>query len=139
MAARPSLVAAAILMLAAAACSRREERNPVIAPGRILRARPAAERSLLALIPSEARAGEVFQRQPNGRAALAVLGTGFTSTDVIFWDGHALGTTFGSSRLLTATLPPELLATPREIQVTVESQDSPKLSRLSATFRLTAP
>jgi hypothetical protein len=137
MATRRSLVAAAILILAA--CARREDRNPVVAAGTIVRAHPDAERSLLALIPSEARAGEVFQRQPNGLAALAVLGTGFTRTDVIFWDGHALGTTFGSSRLLSATLPPELLANPREVEVAVESPDVPKLSKLSATFRLTAP
>ena len=52
------------------------------------RARPRPpERALLALIPPQARAGEIFQRQPDGRAGLAVLGTGFTPGDVIPFGG----------------------------------------------------
>jgi hypothetical protein len=129
--------AAALGLLAASAC--REEPAPAVATGKILRVRADSARSLLALVPSEARVGEVFQRQPNGRAALAVLGTGFAASDVIYWDGHPLGAFFGNSRLLTATLPPELLEKPGDVEVTVASPVDPKLSRLRATFRLRAP
>ena len=126
-------VAVALLV---AACACREEPPPAVGPGRILRARRDAARSLLALLPDHARSGEVFQAQPGGNAGLALLGTGFSRRDVVSWDGHPLETYFANSRLLTVVVPPELLARPGEVEVTVESPADAELSKLHAVFRL---
>ena len=126
--------AAVALLLAACAC--REQASPAVGPGRILRARRDAARSLLALVPDHAGAGELFQAQPDGKAGLALLGTGFSRRDVVSWDGHPLGTYFANSRLLTVLVPPELLARPGEIEVTVESPSGAGLPKLRAIFRL---
>jgi hypothetical protein len=126
--------AALLLCLAALAC--RETPDPAIAPGRLVRRQPGPVRTISALVPSEARAGEVFQRQPDGRAALAVLGTGLAQGDEIFWDGRRLPTTYGHSRILTATLPAELLAEPGDIEVTIRNAADPSKTALRATFRL---
>ena len=93
-------------------------------------------RRLVALVPAEARAGEVFQRQPNGRAGLAVLGSGLTRGDVIHWAGRPLETTYASSRLVTAAVPAELLARSRDVPVTIQNSLDPSLPALHATFRL---
>ena len=136
---RARAAAAAILvaiLLAASGCGERGE--PRIAPGRIVRAGGRAERSLLALVPPQARVGEIFQRQPGGRAALAVLGTGLTPGDVIHFGGHALPTTAANSRLLTAAIPPELLARAGDVEVIVENPADPTLPALHATFHILA-
>jgi hypothetical protein len=57
---------------------------------------------------------------------------------VVLWNGHPLGTFFGNSRLLTATLPAELLEKPGEVEVIVASREDAKVLRLRATFRLRA-
>lgn len=127
---------AALLLLAAAACREAPDRDPSIPPGRLSRARGEPGRTLLALAPGQARAGEVFQRQPDGSAGLTVLGTGFARGDVIHWNGRPLSTAYGSSRLLTAAVPAELLARPGEAEVTIENSADASLSRLRAAFRL---
>jgi len=134
--------AAAVLLVALAAAlgssGCREREDPRVAPGRILRAHGRPERALLALIPPQARAGEIFQRQPDGKAGLAVLGTGFTPGDVIRFGGRALTTMAANSRLLTASIPPDLLAREGEIEVTVANPGDPNVPVLRATFRLLA-
>ena len=127
---------AAALLLVLAACARREAPDPSIAAGRLHRAHPGPTRAITALVPAEARAGEVFQRQPDGRAALALLGTGLSLGDEIFWAGRRLPTTFGSSRLLTATVPADLLVEPGDIEVIVANAADPSRPKLRATFRL---
>ncbi|HEY7113115.1 MAG TPA: hypothetical protein VIA45_09315 [Thermoanaerobaculia bacterium] len=126
----------AAILLAASGCGDREQ--PRIAPGRIVRADGRPERSLLALVPPQARAGEIFQRQPDGRAALAVLGTGLTPGDVIHFAGRALPTAAANSRLLTAAIPPELLARAGDVEVTVSNPNDPSQRALHATFRILA-
>jgi len=126
----------ALLLLGAGAC--RETPLPAVETGRVSRARADAGRSLLALSPSESRAGEAFHPQPDGRSGLAVVGTGFTPDDVVLWDGRPLPTTFAHSRLLTATVPREWLASPRRLEVSVESPSDPS-RRLSAPFVLRPP
>jgi hypothetical protein len=126
----------ALLALLLAACACREPEDMSVAPGRLARTHPEAARSLLALVPDQARADEVFQAQPDGRAALALLGTGFSSGDVVHWGGRPLDTTFGNSRVLTAVVPAELLREPGDVEVTVENPSDRKIARLSATFRL---
>ena len=101
-----------------------------------MQARPGPQRSLVALIPAGARAGEPFARQPDGRAGLSVVGTSLTRGDLVYWGGRRLDTTFVNSRLLTASVPPELLALAGEVEVRVESHVDPALSKLRATFRL---
>lgn len=128
--------AAVLLLLAAAAC--RDAPLPSVGSGRVARARADAERSLLALAPSEAPAGELFQLQPEGSAGLAVVGTGFSPDDEVCWGGRELPTTFAHTRLLTATVPPEYLAEPGTIEVSVESPSDPS-RRVAAKFRLLPP
>lgn len=121
----------AVLILLAAC---REETAPRIAPGRLTRAAGDSPRSLRALVPSECRAGEVFQKLDTGEAALLVLGTGFRRGDTLFWNGRALRTAFGHSRLLTAAVPPELLGTPGLVEIRVEDTIDPSQSQLRAEF-----
>jgi hypothetical protein len=131
--------AAALLLALAIAPSCREREDARIAPGRIVRAHGRPERSLLVLIPSGARAGEIFQRQPDGQAALAVLGTGLTPGDVIRFGDRALPTMAANSRLLTASIPPDLLARAGDVEVTVANPADPSLPALHATFHLLGP
>ena len=118
----------------AGAC--RDEAPPAIATGRFVRARLGPERQLLGLVPDRSPAGVVFQRQPDGRAGLAVAGMGFTRGDVVFWGGRRMDTTFSSSRLLTVPIPADALATPGDVAVTVESTVDPAAPKLVATFRV---
>jgi hypothetical protein len=131
--------AAAVLFALAAAPGCREREALRIAPGRIVRAHGRPERALLALVPAQARAGEIFQQQPDGRAALAVLGTGFTPGDVVRFGDRTLPTMAANSRLLTASIPPELLARAGDVEVTVANPADPSLPALHATFRLLGP
>ncbi len=103
-----------------------------------MRAGGRPERALLALIPAQAQVGEVFQRQSDGGAGLTVLGTGLAPGDQIHWAGRTLGTTMGNSRVLTTSVPAELLGRPGDIEVTVENAAEPDLACLHATFRLLA-
>jgi hypothetical protein len=129
---RASLVVALVLFVAAC----RDESDPSIAPGRLQRAPGAAGRSLRALVPDEVRAGETFPARSDGAASLVVLGTGLTRGDRVRWGGHALETTFGNSRLLTAAVPPALLAAPGPVTVTVEDPIDPSQPTLRAIFRV---
>ena len=124
--------AAGLLLMFAAGC--REEAPPEIPAGRVARAGGEADRSLRALVPEECRAGEVFQRLESGEAALMILGTGLTRGDTVFWNGRALRTGFGHSRLLTAAVPPGLLETPGRVEVTVEDTIDPSRPKLRASF-----
>ena len=128
---RRALAVLAVL-IPLAAC--REEAPPQIAPGRLTRAAGDSTRSVRALAPSECRAGEVFQKLDTGEAALLVLGTGFRRGDTLFWNGRALRTAFGHSRLLTAAVPPELLATPGRVEIRVEDTIDPSQPKLRAEF-----
>lgn len=129
-----ALRAAALLggLFFAAAC--REEARPRIPPGRLARASGAAPRSVQALVPSECRAGEVFQKHDTGEAGLLVLGTGFHRGDTVFWNGKALRTAFVHSRLLAAAVPPGWLEAPGRVDITVEDTIDPSRSKLSAEF-----
>jgi hypothetical protein len=94
---------------------------------------------VLALVPEHCRVGEVFRRQPNGQAELVVVGTGLTRGDTILWNGRALKTNFASSRGLSVDVPPALLGSPGEVDVTVEDTLDPTRPRLRARFVIRAP
>jgi len=136
--ARTIRAAIALAALAASAACR-ESALPAAGSSRIVRARADAARSLLALIPDHTAAGEVFQEQPGGRSGLAVGGTGFTRDDIVSWGGRALPTTYGHSRLLTAQVPPELVAWPGDVEVAVESPPAAGRNRLRAIFHVRPP
>ncbi len=127
---------AAALLVLCAVCGCRADPQPSAGAGRISRAREGPARALLALSPAQTRAGETFQKQSTGEAALAVLGAGFSPGDVILWDARPLRTSFAHSRLLTAIVPAELIEKPRDVEVTVENPAHPALARLRATFRI---
>jgi hypothetical protein len=131
--------AALALALLGAAGGCRESALPVPGSSRIVRARADASRSLLALVPDHTAAGEVFQEQPGGQSGLALLGTGFTRDDVVAWGGRALPTTYGHSRLLTAQVPPELVAWPGDVEVTVQSPPADGRKPVRATFHVAPP
>ena len=128
-----ALVALAGLLLLPAC---RNEPIPQVSPGRVARAEGGAERSLLALVPNRSRAGEIFRRQPDGQAGLILLGIGLTRGDAVSWNGYPLKTTFGHSRLITAAVPAELLATPGDVEVLVEDAMTPSRTKLRAVFRI---
>src|SRR5205823_997537 len=50
---------------------------------------------------------------------LTVNGTNFVSASVVYWNGTALATTFGSSTQVTATVPAALIATAGAASITV--------------------
>jgi hypothetical protein len=123
-------VVAGLLLLAGC----REEALPRIPDGRLARVPGGAARSVRALVPDRCRAGEVFRIQPNGHAELVVVGTGLTRGDEIRWNGRALTTGFASSRALSVDVPPELLESPGEVDVTVEDTLDPARPKLRAHF-----
>jgi hypothetical protein len=75
---------------------------------------------LTALHPPRALVGERFNRQPNGRAAIAVAGKRFTSDSVIYFGDDPLDTVYGGEGLLTAFVPDEFIARPGELHVSVK-------------------
>ena len=129
-----SVALAGILLLTAC----RKEAYPEIPKGQLTRAGGRGARSLRALVPAECRAGEVFQRFETGEAGLVVHGTGLTRGDTIFWNGHALRTGFGHSRIINAAVPPALLAKPGRVEVTVEDTSDPSRPKLRAEFLVRA-
>ena len=131
---RASAVLGALMLLAAC----REQTPPEIAPGRLTRTAGDAPRSIRALVPPECRAGEVFQKLDTGEAALMLVGTGFRRGDTVFWNGHALRTAFGHSRLLTAAVPPDLLRPPGPAEIRVEDAIDRSQPSLRAEFLVRA-
>ena len=127
----PASVALAGLLLLTAC---REEAHPEIPTGRLTRAGGRDARTLRALVPAECRAGEVFRRFETGESELVVHGTGLTRGDTISWNGHALRTGFGHSRLISAAVPPALLAKPGRVEVTVDDTADPSQPKLRAEF-----
>jgi arylsulfatase A-like enzyme len=108
-------------------------------PGSMSAGAPTVVRALLRLVPDRARVGEVFQRQPDGTAAIAVEGAGFSARDRIYWGAVALETTFGGPRLLTAVVPRALLGRAGDVTVSVRDPSRGSGPRLRATFHLLPP
>jgi hypothetical protein len=127
---RLGAVIAAVLLLGAC----QEEEAPRIAEGRLVRRKGGSARSLIALVPGECRAGEVFRAQANGNAELVVVGTGLTRGDAVLWNGRPLKTNFGSSRGLSVDVPPALVASPGEVDVIVEDTLDRARPKLRARF-----
>jgi hypothetical protein len=120
----------------AAGCRKEPVRPDAISPGRVTSVRTPTERRIARLYPAETRAGVAFNLQPGGGSAIAVAGTGFRQSDVIYWNGKPLATVFGSPALLTAEVPAALLGTPATVTVEVRSADGPEIQAYSAVFRV---
>ncbi|HKC23515.1 MAG TPA: hypothetical protein VKF32_02175, partial [Thermoanaerobaculia bacterium] len=72
----------------------------------------AADLTITRLGPSSTRAGEAFNRQPDGSAALSVICSGASRTTRIVIDGDELPTIFGNQTWVTAVLPARYYARP---------------------------
>ena len=131
---RRSLVLGAALLLLGSC--RDEPESPVIAPGTLQRSVRQARRHIGQLHPAEARVGEIFQKQPDGNAAMAITGSGFKREDTVYWNGTALQTTFGNSTLVTAEVPAGLLGRPGEIAIVIRGAGEPPDGEARATFIL---
>jgi len=104
-----------------------------------VRAEGSSARSLLAIVPEQCRVGEVFRRLPSGQAELVVVGTGLTRGDAILWNGRRLKTNFASSRALSVEVPPTLLESPGQVDLTVEDTFDPTRPKLRAHFVVQPP
>jgi hypothetical protein len=131
------LVAAALASVSwNCGCRRREEQAlPRIAPAEVTRA-PRGDRKIERLHPASSRAGQSFNRQPDGQSALAVAGVGFEKGDVVFWNGRPLTTTFANPSLLTALVPPDLHREPGDVAITVRNPGDPASEEVRGGLRL---
>jgi hypothetical protein len=134
------LAAVALALVSNGLACRQREQQPVprVAPAEVTRA-PRATRKIERLHPASSRAGQGFNRQPDGQSALAVAGAGFEKGDVVFWNGKPLVTTFADPNLITALVPAKLLEKPGEIVVTVRNPADPESIEVRQAFLLLPP
>jgi len=99
-------------------------------------AAPAAKQSitLQTLFPDQIDLGQKFNEQPDGRSALAVKVDKATPTSVIVFNGTSLKTEINPDNILTAFVPPELVAKPGTFPVYV-TDGGAESNRLSFTIR----
>ena len=71
------------------------------------------------LSPNRSPAGVKFNEQPNGQAAIAIMGSNFEPDSIVYFDDQPLDTTFGNSDLLTAIVPNNFIDMPGRINVYV--------------------
>ena len=88
--------------------------------------------TITGLTPNTAVAGS-----PN--LSLTVTGTGYVSGSVVYFNGVALATTFGSATSLTATIPASALTTAGAYNVTVVNPAPGGGTSAPATFTVTTP
>jgi hypothetical protein len=89
------------------------------------------------LYPANAAAGLAFNRQPDGRNAIAVAGSNFSPGATVLFDGRPLETTYGNSALLSAIVPKELTVRASTIAVTIRNPDG--RSSTPAPFEIAPP
>ena len=89
-------------------------RSLTVAPPRPASAGPLV---LTTTSPARARVGEGFNVQPNGQSAIAVLGAGVTPTTRIVMDGVDLASHYIDSSMITALVPPQLIARPGQERI----------------------
>lgn len=99
---------------------------------------PETGRAIARLHPATAAPGVVFNRQPNGNSALAVVGSGFTRGDRVHWGAEPLKTVYGGETTLTAEVPATLITQPGDVTITVKDPADPQSREVQATFRVVA-
>lgn len=81
------------------------------------------------LDPRFAVAGKAFNVQPDGQAALAVLGSQIPTGMVVFWNDRPLKTAGGGPQgWVAAAVPPDCYASPAVAKITVRSPDGATVS-----------
>src|SRR5581483_7165982 len=81
--------------------------------------------NLALIIPMQAVEYGLFALHPSAAASggpgftLTVVGSGFVEGATVYWNGHALATTYHSSTELSASVPAVNIALPGQIRVTV--------------------
>jgi hypothetical protein len=75
------------------------------------------------LFPPKTRAGTVFNRQPNGGAAMGLTGANFRQGVVVVFGGTPLETVFSDVDRLSALVPANLLEKPGAVHVVVRNPD----------------
>lgn len=76
---------------------------------------------LTQLHPSFTRSKKPFNLLPWGESGMSVVGEGFSSDSVLYWNETPLVTTVASENLLTASIPPFLLEIPEEVELNLRS------------------
>jgi len=79
---------------------------------------------LLRISPSGARVGQGFNVQPNGESAISVETENATRGTVIVFGNRPLVTAYGSPSWLTALVPTDLLTTPGQHDVYLQSGET---------------
>jgi hypothetical protein len=74
---------------------------------------------LLSVSPQTTSAGQVFNLQPNGVAAISIECTNATPQSILLWNGTPLPTFYGNSVSLTALVPKELYAAPGSYEISI--------------------
>jgi hypothetical protein len=82
---------------------------------------PVAAFAVSSMSPSRTKPGERFNIQPNGQSAISLTVVGARRGVVVVMGGRRLATTYGSSTLVTALVPDDLIA--REARVPIYITD----------------
>ena len=88
------------------------------------------------LHPAQTVAGQKFQLQPDGHAAIAIDGKNFQKGAKILFSSRPLDTAYGSESSVTGTVPDDLFAQPGNIKVRVQNPDGK--ASAPATFSVLA-
>ncbi|MCX5848714.1 MAG: hypothetical protein NTW65_04630 [Deltaproteobacteria bacterium] len=78
--------------------------------------------------PESIRAGESFNRQPDGSSAMWLKTTNATSRTVVFFNGRELETRVESPLLVTARVPDELFSAPGNVEVYLKDRLTGQIS-----------
>jgi hypothetical protein len=109
------------------------------ADGERCRSGPFPRSQELKLYPGQATAATGFNVQPDGRSAIAVEGTCFTIAHSVYWDENRLETVWQDSKIMTAAIPPELIARPGRVTISVRDFRRPERPEMIAPFALLPP
>ena len=82
--------------------------------------------AITGLIPTETQVGRGFNMQPNGAAAISVMGQDFRPGSVVMLNGVKTGTVFGGPDGLSAIVPPQVYSSPGYAMVQVQNPDGQK-------------
>ena len=79
--------------------------------------KPAEQPVLKEIGPIKTKAGQVFNKQPDGAAAMWAITEHATKDTVIVWGEKKLNTAYVNPKMITASVPQELYAKPGQYQI----------------------